>query len=126
MTIEAPSVVLWMPFAAPWRPHPNPDALCCDGLRAAVSFQCATHATPFDCSEQALVYNAVFDEFGIVIRNEAAQYLLISHCPFCGARLPTSQRDAWFDALEAAGFDDPNHEDVPQRYLNAAWRSPGL
>lgn len=115
-------IVLWMPFAAPWRPHPKPESLCCDAMRAALDFGCAQCETPFECDESHLVYNAVFDEIGVIGRAETAQYLLISHCPWCGARQPRSRRDDWFDRLEASGFDDPNHQEIPPDFLGPGWR----
>lgn len=42
-------------------------------------------------------------------------------CPYCGERLPPSQRDRWFDALEALGID-PNVHDVPEPFQSGAWR----
>ncbi|MEM9725766.1 MAG: hypothetical protein AAF909_09910 [Pseudomonadota bacterium] len=115
-------VVLWMPFDAPWRPHPDPSGLCCDALRAALECDDGAYETPFDNPNAVLVYNGVFDEFGVILRGTGAQYVLISHCPWCGAPLPASRRDAWFDALEALGFDDPNHQEVPAAFLSDAWR----
>lgn len=116
-------IVLWMPFEAPWRQHPDPQSLCCDAMRAALNFQCQQHETPFDCGESVLIYNAVFDEIGLILRASAAQYLLISHCPWCGGALSPSRREDWFDTLEAQGFDDPNHQEVPTPFLSAAWRA---
>ncbi|MEL6980640.1 MAG: hypothetical protein AAGM38_18510 [Pseudomonadota bacterium] len=115
-------VVLWMPFAAPWRPHPAPQQLCCDAMRGALEVASERHATPFDCGATPLVYNAVFDEIGLVLRGEDAQYIVIGHCPWCAARLPESRRDAWFDTLEGLGFLDPNHQDVPDDFLGPEWR----
>lgn len=121
--MSAPGVVvLWMPFAAPWRPHPAPKSLCCDGMRAALSVEIAENETPFDLLDSAVVYNVVFDEFGLILRSADAQYMLIGHCPWCGAALPRSRRDDWFDALEAQGFDDPNLQEIPASFLSGAWR----
>lgn len=117
-------IVLWMPFAAPWRPHPEPESLCCDAMRAALDFEGAERETPFDTLGSALVYNAVFDEFGVILRDADAQYVLIAHCPWCGGALPKSRRDDWFDALEALGFDDPNLQEPPAAYLGPDWRLP--
>lgn len=119
------TVVIWMPFAAPWRPHPAPERLCCDPMRAALGVACAERETPFDCLDCALVYNAVFDEVGLILRSADAQYQLIAHCPWCAAALPPSRREDWFDALEAEGFDDPNLQEIPAAYLCADWRRAG-
>ncbi|WP_154727099.1 DUF6980 family protein [Brevundimonas mediterranea] len=42
-------------------------------------------------------------------------------CPWCGERLPPSQRDRWFDELEALGID-PNIDPIPSEYQSGAWR----
>ena len=119
---SAGDIVLWMPFAAAWRPHHNLKSLCCDAMRAALDFECAQCETPFDCNSSHLVYNAVFDEIGVIGRTDTAQYLLISHCPWCGKKTPKSRRDDWFDTLEEKGFDDPNHQEIPAEFLSAQWR----
>ena len=38
----------------------------------------------------------------------------------CGARLPASVRDRWFDAIEALGID-PLTEDVPANFNDETW-----
>jgi len=65
---------------------------------------CSLHADPFDCPDTVIVFHELFSEYGLPIRDGGQSYLLISNCPFCGARLPESGRDAWFDADE--GDDD--------------------
>lgn len=47
----------------------------------------------------------------------------IYFCPWCGERLPQSQRDKWFDELEALGID-PMNEPYPEKYKTAEWRRP--
>ncbi|HZF95810.1 MAG TPA: hypothetical protein VEZ20_13180 [Allosphingosinicella sp.] len=63
-------------------------------------------------------YDARFDEYWV--RAGSARQCLF-FCPWCGERLPPSQRDAWFDALEAEGVF-PLHEEVPEAYRSGAWR----
>lgn len=117
--------VLWMPLALPWRP-PSADArFCCSEMAASLEHHCEQHADPFDCPDVALVYNEVLDEVGIPIRDGGPSYLLISHCPWCGATLPVSARDRWFDAVEAAGLDANGEEALPPKYLSAEWRRQG-
>ncbi|HEX8214122.1 MAG TPA: hypothetical protein VF582_01475 [Allosphingosinicella sp.] len=48
------------------------------------------------------------------------------YCPWCGERLPPSQRDRWFEELEALGID-PGSDAIPEDYQSGAWRgAPGL
>jgi hypothetical protein len=49
---------------------------------------------------------------------------LLFYCPWCGERLPPSQRDGWFDALEALGVE-PAAGPVPEAYRSGAWRGAG-
>ncbi|WP_443025513.1 DUF6980 family protein [Sphingomonas sp. PB4P5] len=50
---------------------------------------------------------------------EARQSLF--YCPWSGEKLPPTQRDRWFDELEALGLD-PWHDEVPERFRSDAWR----
>lgn len=63
-------------------------------------------------------YDARFDEYWIPAGG-ARQCLF--HCPWCGEPLPPSQRDRWFDELEALGLD-PLADPVPEAYRDGAWR----
>lgn len=65
-------------------------------------------------------YDARFDEYWIPAGG-ARQCLF--YCPWCGEILPPSQRDRWFDELEAAGLD-PLSDPIPPAYRSAAWREP--
>jgi len=88
-------------------------------MASALAFDCNQHADPFECADHLVVYNEVFDEFGIVVHDGGPSYVLIAHCPWCGTRLPESQRDRWYDETEAKGFTD---DTLPPEYLSAAWR----
>lgn len=55
-------------------------------------------------------------------RVRASQCLF--HCPWCGEALPPSQRDRWFDEIEALGLD-PLADPLPPAYLDGAWRGAG-
>nr|WP_314437151.1 hypothetical protein [uncultured Brevundimonas sp.] len=63
-------------------------------------------------------YDARFDHYWLVA-GDAKQQLFF--CPWCGDALPESQRDRWFDALEAEGID-PNRDPIPLPYRTGAWR----
>lgn len=115
--------VLWMPLDYAWR-APAPEAqFCCAEMAAALAHDCTQHADPFDCPDTVLVHNPLFEEYGMPIRDGGMSYLVVSHCPWCGARLPESQRDRWFDAVEAAGHADTATDALPAEFLNGAWRA---
>lgn len=72
--------------------------------------------------EKIVVYNEVFDEYGIPECAGGTSYIRIKYCPWCGKRLPDSKRDKWFEELEALGFYDPFSEKIPSKYRSAEWR----
>jgi hypothetical protein len=108
--------VMWM--GATWRPSTPAIAFCCEDMTDAIAFDCDQHADPFECNDQLVVYNEVFDEYGVVVHDGGASYVLLSFCPWCGTKLPESQRDRWFDETEALG----NPDILPARYETAEWR----
>ncbi|WP_210191774.1 MULTISPECIES: hypothetical protein [Rhodomicrobium] len=115
--------VMWLPLGYPWRPALARVTHCCQRMAMALEFTCTQHADPMDCPDTALIYHEPFDEYGIPIRDGGTGYLLIDNCPWCGTRLPASQRDRWFDELEAAGLDESDADALPAAYLTAEWRS---
>lgn len=112
--------VLWMPLHLDWRPATARVKHCCPLMTAALEFECEEHAAPFDCPDTILVYHEPFDEYGAPIRDGGMGYLLIANCPWCGVRLPPSQRDRWFDEVEVGGWPD---ESIPEGFLTSEWRT---
>ncbi|WP_443062782.1 DUF6980 family protein [Streptomyces sp. NBC_00390] len=47
---------------------------------------------------------------------------IIIACPWCGRRLPESQRGRWLDELEHRGIDPWEHE-VPAEFQDDRWLS---
>jgi len=66
-------------------------------------------------------YDEKFDEYAIAVPGSEMAVQIINFCPWCGEKLPISQRDKWFDDIEAMGVD-PFGENVPSKYLTAEWR----
>ncbi|MEV0670873.1 hypothetical protein [Mycobacterium sp. NPDC050441] len=66
-----------------------------------------------------LEYLPKFREWGIAILDGGSSVSVISYCPFCGVKLPSSLRDEWFDRLENLGLevDDP----LPIELQSDAW-----
>ncbi|MGD9869233.1 MAG: hypothetical protein AB7U38_14675 [Hyphomicrobiales bacterium] len=93
-------------------------------MRAAVEFHCEQHSSPFECPDALVHYSEVFDEYGIIIHDGGPSYSLIQYCPWCGAKLPESQRDRYFAELDALGieYDFLDDETLPEKYRTAAWR----
>ena len=112
--------VMWM--GAPWQPAAPHQTFCCVDMTNAIAFECDQHAEPFECGDQLVVYNEVFDEYGVIVHDGGASYVLMNFCPWCGTKLPESQRDRWFDETEALS----NADDPPAKYRTAEWRlKPG-
>jgi hypothetical protein len=114
--------VLWVPLGFAWAPASKSVTHCCAAMTAALEFGCDQHDDPWECPDVAVVYHEPFDEYGIPIRDGGMGYLLIQHCPWCGAPLPKPQRDQWFDTIEAAGLEPNDVEKLPEQFLSAAWR----
>lgn len=85
---------------------------CCDRMERSVT------------ETQTVIYNDVFDEYGIPCREDSGEsMILMDYCPWCGAKLPESKRADWFDELEKLGFDAPITDDgIPDEYKSAKWR----
>lgn len=68
-------------------------------------------------------YDVRFDVYWVAA-GAAKQQLF--YCPWCGEQLPPSERDRWFEELEALGID-PATGPIPEDYRSGAWRgAPGL
>ena len=116
--------VLWMPFEVDWSPEQAIRAHCCPAMASALLFQCDQHADPFECGDSLVVYNAVFDEYGLIVHDGGTTYVLLDSCPWCGLKLPQSQRDQWFDEIKA--LDLPADMRPPSHYLSDDWRLPPI
>ncbi|MDX2307359.1 MAG: hypothetical protein NW216_03890 [Hyphomicrobium sp.] len=115
--------VLWMPLEVAWAPPSKAATFCCESMQAALDFTCPEHTNPFDCADALVVYNEVFDEFGLVVHDGGPSYILIAHCPWCGTRLPPTWRDRWFDETEALLARSGK---IPDCYFSGAWRRSAL
>lgn len=74
-------------------------------------------------TNEFLHYSDRFDEFGIPIHEDGLSIMLIRFCPWCGRKLPESQRMRWFEELEQLGYESPLFlESIPEAYKSARWR----
>ena len=71
--------------------------------------------------EKIVLYNEIFDEYGIPECTGGTSYIIIKYCPWCGGRLPDSKRNEWFEELETLGFDDPFSDEIPSKFRSAEW-----
>jgi hypothetical protein len=94
---------------------------CCTKMDEMVTFSCDQHPDRFDCPDCLVSYSPTFDEYGLIIHDGGLSIISIQFCPWCGARLPASKRDRWFEALAELGFNDPTEQEIPQHFKTDAW-----
>lgn len=92
----------------------------CVHMAYEFSRTCEQHARKDDCPEKVVIYESRFDEYSIGPRGGGGDFVLISHCPFCGTALPQSKRDRYFDELEELGLD-VDDETLPEKYRDSSW-----
>lgn len=93
---------------------------CCETMRRQVEMRCDMHPDVFDCADALVRYNPSYGEYGLIIHDGGRSISAIDYCPWCGALLPKSERDAWFAEVEELHID-PWGESVPLDYLDGTW-----
>lgn len=73
-------------------------------------------------SNSGVEYDVRFDDFSIKVGDTGQIRQQLFFCLWCGAELPRSRRDEWFDQLEMLGVD-PYLQEVPEDFKTDAWRS---
>jgi hypothetical protein len=76
-----------------------PEPLCCDRMAAQFTSACDTCLDQRDCANHVVLYfptrqDLATGEFGLPIRDGGSSYLPISHCPWCGSRVPLASGGA--------------------------------
>lgn len=72
-----------------------------------------------------LSYNDRLREYSVAVLDGGSSGVVLFYCPFCGAKLPDSVRDEWFDELDRLSLE-PNSSDIPTELLGGEWwRSRG-
>lgn len=73
-----------------------------------------------------LDYNEKVRELTIRFLDDGLSGMQLAYCPFCGAALPTSLRDEWFDRLDELDME-PGDPAIPAPLQSGEWwRSAGL
>ncbi|WSR66506.1 hypothetical protein OG702_05105 [Streptomyces sp. NBC_01198] len=93
---------------------------CCATMTSQVNWHCDHHDDPFVCPDALVFCSVRFHEYGLIIHDGGASSVRIDFCPWCGKRLPESQRDRWFDELERRGID-PWKDEVPAEFQDGRW-----
>jgi hypothetical protein len=98
-----------------------PRAHCCEEMTKQANLVYANAASPLlGSTDKRIYWSSAFDEYGLICQ-PSSEILVISHCPFCGARLPESKRDMWESALEGRGWRRWG-DLIPEEFLSNAWR----
>jgi len=90
-------------------------------MSEVVEYECDQQSNPFDCPDCLVAYTPKFDEYGIIVHDGGSSSVGINFCPFCGAKLPESKRDAWFERLEELGMTDPSDSEIPKEFETDEW-----
>ncbi|WP_369170244.1 hypothetical protein AB5J49_21475 [Streptomyces sp. R28] len=93
---------------------------CCDAMTSRVNWHCDRHDDPAACPDALIRFSARFQEYGLLIHDGGTSSIGIDFCPWCGRRLPASQRDRWFDELESRGID-PWEDEIPAEFQDGSW-----
>jgi hypothetical protein len=86
----------------------------------AITSTCDQHPDRFDCPDALLDYNPRFREYGLIVHDGDAAVVVIDYCPWCGAKLPVSLRDEWFDQLDQLGLE-PDSPFIPAAMRSGEW-----
>jgi hypothetical protein len=93
---------------------------CCEAMTCQVNWHCDTHPDRYDCPDVLISFVARYREYGLIVHDGGSSYIVIGHCPWCGARLPRSQRDRWHGELELRGID-PITDVIPAEFQDDQW-----
>ncbi|WP_321385098.1 DUF6980 family protein [uncultured Enterococcus sp.] len=92
---------------------------CCNDFAYFVT----TSKDDFTDTNKLIYHDIRFDEYGLIIHDGGQSYIVITHCPWTGEKLPESKKELWFDELEARGFEDPlsEYDSIPNEYKSDKW-----
>ncbi|MEU8358209.1 hypothetical protein AB0C27_19540 [Nonomuraea sp. NPDC048882] len=93
---------------------------CCELMARQVTWECDRHPDVSDCPDALVKFDERFVEYGLLVHDGGNSFIGISFCPWCGTRLPESQRNRWFEELEALGID-PGDDAIPIEYRDGRW-----
>ena len=94
---------------------------CCRRMVDAVEHRCSEHSNRSDCPDALVEYSPKFDEYGLFVHDGGASSISIEFCPWCGASLPKSKRNQWFERLASRGFHDPLNQEIPSEFHSDTW-----
>lgn len=87
----------------------------CAAMTSRANARCDQHDDAYACPDALVDFSLAFQEYGLIIHDGGRSSVTIEFCPWCGQRLPESQRDRWFDEPERRGID-PFEDEVPAEF----------
>jgi len=103
---------------------------CCNDMRSHIEHKCDVHDDVYECCDHLFLYNAIYDEYGVIIHDGGSSYIEIAFCPFCGHRFNESKRYKFFELLENElhyGDLEISNGDIPEEFKSDEWwRKRGL
>ena len=96
----------------------TPEQHCCLDMAWAISHPILI---PHQGRNPILDWSKAWNEYRIPVSRDGYSGTHIRHCPFCGAKLPESRMNEWYDRLYALGFDDPGEQDIPEEFNSDKW-----
>lgn len=70
--------------------------------------------------ETPVVYNPKFREYDIELEDSEVRQG-IYFCPWCGAALPGSLRNEWFEMLDELGLEPEDESEIPIQMKSDRW-----
>ena len=98
-----------------------PVSHCCHEMEAQIHPKCQIHPDPNECPDALITYSPRFDEYGLIIHDGGSSNIHIHFCPWCGARLPPTQRYRWCEELEKRGILNFDDSRIPPEFKTNEW-----
>ena len=70
---------------------------CCKEMIARLNYRCDIHTSKWECPDNLITYSKKYNEYGIIVHDGGDSYIIIKYCPWCGAKLPKSNREDIID-----------------------------
>ncbi len=77
--------------------------------------------TPHQGRNRVVDWIASWDEYLVPVAHDGYAATLMRFCPWCGARLPESKRELWYQSLYQLGYSDPGEDDIPPEFHSDRW-----
>ena len=99
---------------------------CCEKMESHVYLKCENIILDDgDKEDKPIWYYSKLDEYCLprpdLVGGFVSSVITITHCPWCGKKLPESKRDEWLERLRAMGINPFVGDYVPDEYMTSEW-----